>query len=374
MDKLKPAAKLLSISTIWAIPVVLVVLESLLFVSKQGWQTHHIVYYIAFWIIRIFLTPLIIYYTRRFWVEHTKRVRIFLTHLLGFFLYSLLFTTVAYLSLVRLLTENYFPFVPENVSKAYLYGLVADNSISINVVVYLSTVVICYILVHSKREVAANQKAVDLERSLSTSRQAVLKNQLNTHFLFNTLHTINSLVLRGEREEASEMIIKLSDLLRFALRENNAQLIPLSTELEMLQSYIDIIKTRFGNRLQIDVTAEEALRHYLIPVFVLQPLVENAVKHAVEPLTTVGQIRVNVGESENRLVVAITDNGNQSLSRIDFSRGIGIKNTKERLQQLYGNDYVLSFTANEKEGITVCLKLPLQTSAVYEFERTDSRR
>jgi sensor histidine kinase YesM len=374
MEKPKTVARLLNISGIWSVPIVLVVLESLVFITKQGWQTHNIIYYIAFWVIRIFLTPLIIYYTTRFWVELKKKTRLVITHLVGFFLYSLVFTTVAYLSLYKLLTENFFPFVKDS-SKAYIYGLILDNSISINIIVYLSTVVICYILVYSRREMAANQKALELEKSLVTSRLDVLKNQLNTHFLFNTLHTINSLVTQGKKEEASEMIVKLSDLLRFALRENDEQLIPVSTELEMLQTYIDITKTRFGDKLDMKVIVEEEVDIYLIPVFVLQPLVENAIKHAIEPLSTKGNITVHIKKSNDSLFISITDNGKTPFSDIDFSTGIGIKNTRERLQKLYGNDYDMSFHPNEREGITVSLQIPLTTSTtstVYELENINS--
>ena len=256
--------------------------------------------------------------------------------------------------------------MPADSSRAYIYGLIADNSISINVIVYISTVVICYILVYSNRVAVANQKALELERSLVTSRLDLLRNQLNTHFLFNTLHTINSLVTRGEKEEASEMIIKLSDLLRFALRENQQQLIPLSKELEMLQSYIDIIRARFGNRLEITVNAEPGSADYLIPVFVLQPLVENAVRHAVEPQTSEGKITIDIRKNADRLKINITDNGKKPFSEINFNNGIGLNNTKERLQKLYGNNYALQFHPNKEDGITVRLDLPLQTSLTYE--------
>lgn len=373
MDKLKPVARVLHVSSIWLVPIVLVVLESLVFVSKQGWQTHNIIYYIAFWIIRILLTPLIIYYTQRFWVEQAKKLRLIITHLAGFFIYSLLFTSIAYLCLHRLLDENDFPFSAQQKSKAYIYGLIADNSISINVVVYLSTVVICYILVYSKRAVAANQKAMELQRTLVTSRLDVLRNQLNTHFLFNTLHTINSLVTQGKKEQASGMIIKLSDLLRFALKDNQQQLIPLAVELEMLQSYIDIIMARFGNKLQIEVYTEERFADYLIPAFVLQPLLENAIKHGVEPLMK-GSVMIAIKQEMDTLIVSVSDNGNKPFKDIDFSTGVGINNTRERLNQLYGKHYSLCFRPNKGDGITVTLKLPIQTSIVYEPESINSRR
>lgn len=372
MNKLRSTVKLLPISTIWLLPIILVVLESMVFISKTGWASHNIIYYISFWIIRILLTPFVIYYTRKFWVEHKQRMKLVATHLLGFILFSIVFTTIAFLVLHQLMTDNYFPFVPENSSKAYLYGLIADNSISINVMVYISTVVICYTLEYSRRVVSANQKALELERSLVLSRLDLLKNQLNSHFLFNTLHAINSLVIRGEKEEASEMIIKLADLLRATLNEERNQMIKLSKELEMLQTYIDIIKGRFGEKLEINIVADEELLHCLVPVFILQPLVENAVKHAVEPFTSKGKIVINFKKNKDYLLVHVEDNGKKPFSQINFSNGIGLKNTKERLHQLYDDDYNMNFSPNEKGGITASLRLPLKTSAAYEPEHINS--
>jgi sensor histidine kinase YesM len=371
VNKLRSTVKLIPISTIWLLPIILVVLESMVFISKAGWGSHNIIYYISFWIIRVFLTPLIIYYTRWFWVEHTQRLKLVATHLLGFLLFSIVFTTVAFLVLHQLMTDHSFPFVPENSSKAYLYGLIADNSISINVMVYISTVVIWYTLEYSRRVVAANEKTVVLERSLVTSRLDLLKNQLNTHFLFNTLHTINSLVIRGEKEEASEMIIRLGDLLRFTLDEGREQMITLSKELEMLQAYIEIIKKRFGDRLEVSIVVEEELSEHLVPAFILQPLVENAVKHAVEPLTSKGRIVVDIKKNKNYLLVHVTDNGEKPFSQINFSNGIGLKNTRERLHQLYRGDYNMNFHPNGIDGVTASLRIPLQTSAAYEPEHID---
>src|SRR5215217_9230916 len=99
MNKLRSTVKLIPISTIWLLPIILVVLESLVFISKTGWGSHNIIYYISFWIIRIFLTPLIIYYTRKFWVEHTRRIKLVVTHVAGFLLFSIVFTTIAFLAL-----------------------------------------------------------------------------------------------------------------------------------------------------------------------------------------------------------------------------------------------------------------------------------
>lgn len=372
MKQLAHPKKLIQVSTIWFLPIILIIIESLFFVTKHGWQAHDIMYYLSFWIIRILLTPLIIYYTYVFWTEHTQKFRLIATHLLGFLLFSFIFTSIAYLLLHQLLLNNEFPFVPGNSTKAYIYWLIADNSIAINVMVYISTVVIYYILEYSRRVVNANQKALELNKLLMDSRLELLKNQLNTHFLFNTLHTINSLVTRKQTEAASEMIIKLSDLLRFALQENQQHLIPLSKEMDMLRAYIDIISTRFGDRLEIIIYQEEELSEYLVPAFILQPLVENAVKHAAEPMAAKTLIGINVMQKNGNLVIKISDNGELPFRSINFSKGVGLQNTRERLQNLYGDKYRLDFSAGEKQGVTVELIIPLEKNLVYETEHFNS--
>ena len=170
MNKLRSTVKLIPISTIWLLPVILVVLESLVFVTKTGWGSPNILYYISFWLIRIFLTPFVIYYTRRFWVEHKQRMKLVATHLIGFFIFSILFTTIAFLVLHQLMTNKYFPAIPENSTKTYIYGFIADNSISINVMVYISTVISYYILEYYRRAANANQKALALEKTLTSTR------------------------------------------------------------------------------------------------------------------------------------------------------------------------------------------------------------
>jgi len=372
MKQLQYPKSLFHIPTIWLVPVLLILIESAIFITKAGWGSHNVIYYVSFWIIRVLLTPAIIIYTQKFWVEHTKKTRLIVTHLVGFILFSLVFTTLAYLSLYTLLSQNDFSFVPANSTKDEIYVIIADNSISINTMVYLSTVVICYIVEYSKRAIEANKKAFSLEKMLSTTRLDFLKNQLNTHFLFNTLHTINSLVTRGATKEAGEMLIKLSDLLRFTLRENEEHLIPLRKELFILQTYIDLMQFRLEEKVEINVEADEDLYDYLVPSFVLQPLVENAIKHAVEPMSKKGNITISVTTTTQHLNIVVTDNGEKQFSESAGTNGIGLKNCTERLKKLYGTEFTMSFIPNQPSGLSIRLQIPLKTSGTYESESINS--
>ena len=213
-----------------------------------------------------------------------------------------------------------------------------------------------------KKNAEATRKTIELEKSLLVSRLEILKGQLNTHFLFNTLHTISSLVVRNKNEEANRMLVKLSDLLRFALKENNDQLIPLARELEILGLYLDIQKERFKERLSVEFNVAETLDQALIPAMLLQPVVENAVRYAIEPYSEKGTINIHIADNNGRLKIVVSDNGPVPFKTINFNTGIGLHNCKERLRQLFGEDYVFRLEANGYTGTRVCLELPLELS------------
>jgi len=240
--------------------------------------------------------------------------------------------------------------------------MIVDNSIATNTIVYVSTVVFCYAWEFFRQNTIINKRANELERSLLTSRLELLKGQLNTHFLFNTLHTISSLVVREQNEEANKMLIRLSELLRFSLKENKEQLIPLYREMELLQLYLDIQQTRFKERLQVNLQVQPATQSALIPSMLLQPLVENAVKYAVEPYTEKGIIDIDIHAVNGTLYVSVTDNGKKDFYHIDFSTGIGLTNTKERLQNLYPGNHKFSVQPNRQQGVKVAIEIPNQTT------------
>ena len=346
---------------IWLIPVALVLIEAAIFLGKANWKSGYVSYFITFWILRAVLAPLIVYYTIRFWVEHSKWLRIVLTHITGFILFSILFWAGAYFILHDILHRSEFFGVQRTASNLQVFSLIVDNSISTNTIVYVSTVAFCYVWEFFKRNVSINKRAIELESSLLTSQLELLKGQLNTHFLFNTLHTISSLVIRGQKEEANKMLVRLSELLRFALKENKEQLIPLFREIELLQLYLDIQQTRFKERLQVSMNINTPPQTTLVPSLLLQPLVENAVKYAVEPYTEQGHIQIDIHSVNGSLCITVKDNGKKDFTKIDFHSGIGLSNTKERLQKLYPGEHTLSIEPNVSRGVIVNIKIPNQT-------------
>jgi signal transduction histidine kinase len=356
-------------------PVLFVVIESLIFLPKAMRKTTFLPYFITLWSVRALLAPVIVFYTFRYWVEYNRIFKMFFIHLGGFFLFSILFWGLSYLALSEILYQNKLFGLDKNTDRLSVFGLIADNSISVNIIVYVSTVVFCHVSELFNRTLSANHRASELEKSLLVSRLEVLKGQLNTHFLFNTLHTISSLVVRHQNEEANKILVRLSELLRFSLRDNKDQLIPLAKEIEILQLYIDIQRTRFKERMRVNIAYDEDLSNALVPSLIFQPLVENAVKYAVEPFSETGIIDIDIraGRSET-LCICIRDNGKNDFKNARFNTGIGLSNTRERLKQLFGNNYKFVISPNTSGlGVQVSFIIPLQFANVERAENIDSR-
>lgn len=201
-------------------------------------------------------------------------------------------------------------------------------------------------------------EAAELNAQVTDARLNALRSQLNPHFLFNTLNAISTLVEEDPRG-ARRMIARLGDLLRHTL-EGNAQEIPLARELEMLRLYLDIMEVRFQGKLELSIEAEASLDDALVPNLVLQPLVENAFRHGLAPMQSVGRVAVRVVRDNGDLLLTVRDNG-AGPSR-EVREGVGLANTRARLTQLYGARQRLVLTAAEGGGALVEVRVPYHTT------------
>jgi two-component system, LytTR family, sensor kinase len=219
-------------------------------------------------------------------------------------------------------------------------------------------------------------QAAQLQAQLAEARLAVLSAQLNPHFLFNTLHAISSLVERDPRG-VRRMIARLSELLRVTLEGTSEQEIPLSRELELLQLYLDIMQVRLQGRLDVDIQVDANVMDALVPNFVLQPLVENAVMHGVSKVEGAGRIELRARCVGDDVVITVRDNGPgldpsvgpDGTARLTPGGGVGLTNTRARLEQLYGAEQHLSLRRVSPEGGTVAeVVLPYHTGADLHAE------
>jgi two-component system LytT family sensor kinase len=212
---------------------------------------------------------------------------------------------------------------------------------------------------------ARELNAAQLETRLLEARLQTLQRQMQPHFLFNTLNTISALMHR-DVNAADEMIARLSDLLRMSLQRVNVQEVPLQEELDFLSKYLEIEQTRFRDRLTVVFDVQAETLHALVPNLLLQPLVENAIKHGIGPRPTPGQIAVRARMNGAMLELDVQDNGvGLSAARLtDFNRGVGLSNTRSRLDHLYGSLHRFEFRQPAEGGLLVCIAIPMAELAV----------
>jgi signal transduction histidine kinase len=225
---------------------------------------------------------------------------------------------------------------------------------------------------HARREEAAQLQAetarlqaesAQLHAQLVNARLAALRTQINPHFLFNTLHAVSTLVERDPRG-VRRMIARLSELMRYTLEGADEQEIPLEKELGYLDRYLEIMQVRFQESLDVDTQVGASVLDALVPTLILQPLVENAVKHGVSKVNRPGRIEISARRDGERLVLTVRDNGSGLAGgQMPSEEGIGLRNTRERLAQLYGDDHTFVLRPADGGGAIAEVTLPYHTRA-----------
>lgn len=203
-------------------------------------------------------------------------------------------------------------------------------------------------------------QTLELEKRLTEAKLQALQMQLNPHFLFNTLHAISSL-MHKDVEAADRMIARLSDLLRRTLESTDTQEVSLRQELDFLQSYLEIEQTRFGDRLTLRMDIAPDTLDARVPNLILQPLVENAIRHGLEPHARPGQIELSARRENGRLRLQVRDNGGGLPTHQPLEEGVGLANTRARLQQLYSDAHRFEFHNAPAGGLEVRVTIPFRS-------------
>ena len=210
------------------------------------------------------------------------------------------------------------------------------------------------------------ERSLRAEAGAHEARLRALRYQLNPHFLFNTLNAISTLVVEERSREAAAMLARLSEFLRLTLDGGSAAEIPLAEEIEFVRRYLEIEQIRFGERLRVHVAVDDAALPVLVPALLLQPLVENAVRHAVAPREEGGRIEIEARRHGSGLLLRVVDDGGGLVAAPDAAggagRGIGLANTRERLRQCYGGDGRLELRdgADGAGGLEVRIEIPVR--------------
>jgi two-component system, LytTR family, sensor kinase len=209
---------------------------------------------------------------------------------------------------------------------------------------------------------AREVRSARLETRLIESQLQALQQQLHPHFLFNTLHAISTLVHR-DPDKADLMIERLSDLLRITLRKVGVQEVELAEELEYLRAYLDIEQIHFGARLRVEYRIDANALDALVPTLMLQPLVENAIRHGLDPLVRPGMLTIEAHADGDVLWLRVRDDGVGLTNTWVRRDGVGLANTRSRLERLYGEHATLMMREQASGGVRVEVSLPLRRLA-----------
>jgi len=308
---------------------------------------------LADWYVWALLAPVIAWLARRFAIERRSWARSLLVHLPA----SIFLTIIKMVIEFRLLQWLDPP-------SAQRYPVLQFPSTLFTYYAILGTI---YALSYYRKYREHELKASQLQTQLAQALLQALKMQLHPHFLFNTLHAISSL-MRRDIEAAERMITRLSDLLRLTLENAGAQETPLRQELEFLEGYLEIEQTRFRDRLHVKMEIEPETLDARVPNLILQPLVENAVRHGISPRAAPGLIEISARRYKNKLELQISDDGVglPEGKRAQIKEGVGLANTRARLEQLYGADYRFDLNNQDKGGLAVCLTIPFRVDEKSE--------
>jgi sensor histidine kinase YesM len=312
------------------------------------------------WYVLAALLPFVIWLSRRFPLEATRWRRSLGVHLLAAVVFTVVHITAASVLSYTLQGDQLWSF-----------GQALSNVFSLffalELITYFAIVgayhAYDYARRYNERESTAAQlalRASRLEASLARANLETLRMQLNPHFLFNTLNAISVLALKGERQSVVRTLTLLSDLLRVTL-DQTQQVVTLREDLEMLDRYLEIEQIRFRDRLAVEQDIAPDVLDAEVPSLLLQPLVENAIRHGISRTPGPGKVRVEARElAGNILELRVLDTGPGFSWEPSTRTGVGLVNTRARLEQLYGNDHTLELSNRPGGGAVVTVRMPLR--------------
>jgi two-component system LytT family sensor kinase len=244
-----------------------------------------------------------------------------------------------------------------------LTAIVLRNHFHSDLFTYAVIVTVWHALEYYRKVREHERTATELEKNLALARLQALRTQLQPHFLFNTLNSITTLN-HDDPKAANRMIARLSELLRMSLESDGAQEVPLSRELDFLHGYLDIQRIRFGERLTVHLDADSNTLDALVPNLLLQPLVENAICHGIAPFSKPGEVRISARRDQKSLYLQVSDSGpGMTVEKIsERGRGVGLANTRARLQELYGHAQRFDLANGTERGFRVEVRIPFVES------------
>jgi len=357
---MRPWGRRLLIWAAWTVPAVLFAVLSharMVAVGQESSIWIRLADHMAAWYIWAAFAPGITWLGRRFRVDRAPRGRNLSVHLLASLAVALIHSGLAVLVSITLFGE---PVTWANWLDNYIRWLAWSSPWSL--VIYWIVLAVSYAWDYYGRARDEQLRASNLESQFAKAQLEALKQQLQPHFLFNTLNSISVLMQKGDVAGSTSMVFGLSDLLRYTLNQNGQQEVPLADEIDFTQRYLAIEQTRFGERLKIsyDISPETLGSH--VPVFLLQLLVENAIRHGIAKKAGDGHLTIRATRHDDRLRLSVEDDGVGLVTgEREGPEGIGIRNARQRLTFLYGSDFHLELADRKPSGVVASLEIPFTT-------------
>jgi len=217
---------------------------------------------------------------------------------------------------------------------------------------------IFFIMLYNTKLQKEHERLLRAQTLAKDAQLQMLRYQLNPHFMFNSMNAISTLILKKENDKANEMLDKLCGFFRYSLDMNSKSTTTLKKEIELLDLYLSIEKVRFGSRLNVKMEIAALALSCKVPSMLLQPIVENAIKYAIEPRKENGLIIIKAELLDARLVISVIDDGIEYHNKVSKGFGIGISNTKARLDAMFNGDYIVNMIENENQGTKVSISIP----------------
>ena len=339
-------------------------------------QTNSFWSLVAVWLISgyawLILMPVVLFISKRFTIQGEQIRQNLIIHLCAAIALSLI-----HLSLIVIFRHLFLRGIDAPFTFTETFQRLLLSNVNFDFLVYWILVGVLHLREINRRYLERERETAkfalqtsQLETRLAQSQLNILKMQLHPHFLFNTLNSI-SVLMRDDVKAANNMLVRLSELLRFALKSGNIQEIPLKDEIEFIRSYLEIEQIRFQERLTVDFKIEPETLDAKIPNLILQPIIENAIRHGIAPMAKAGKVSITSCLQNGFVELCVADNGAGISVSKTVSNGIGLKNTQERLERLYGKRHKFEIISDKNPGFSVKIVIPYHQ---YEQQNTSPNR
>jgi two-component sensor histidine kinase len=311
---------------------------------------------LASWLVWAVATPLVLWLGDRFPPTQLRPLRTWFIHFGACAAIGTVYSLWA--GWLQVLLQPWGYAQPKQFGPAAFYVFYGEFHLFL--ILYAAILAINYTLESSRRLAQRETEAARLNEQLSRAKLDALRRQLEPHFLFNTLNAIAGLVRENRNDDAVSMIASLSDLLRRVLDDSGKQEVSLGEEMDFLETYLEIQKTRFADRLQLSIEVPGEFLSARVPSLILQPMVENAIEHGIGTRAAGGAIRIAAARNNGLLTLSVYNDGPRMPQDWEQRSGVGLSNVRERLRSIYGNACQLNIQ-NQPRGVEVQLSVPYKT-------------